>query len=292
MSPFPFRDLARLAFPGRGGSGWFLMLEGRFDDGGTHDSSEVVVWGGVMGDTDWFASLEEPWKRLLDEPLPGKPPIKQFHHSHISNSWGEFSSYIPAERDMIIKVFRDEVISARLVPVSFSVVMADWEKLITGKYRQIWGTAEQFAFMSCVTAAFRMARAGGAPVAIEFDAERLQDSRDGIIAAVQGLYQDAVVNVGFSKCRDVYGLQAADLVAYETFLLSLKILREGTEDPRPHFRRLLEGAPAAHGFIFRKQEIEALLAVTDAALADEPLIRKGSPGFQNVFHAFFSLDDV
>lgn len=290
-SPFPLRDLARLAFLGRDGSGWFLMLEGRFDDGGTHGGSKVFVWGGVMGDTEWFAQLEGPWSELLKEPIPGKPPIKQFHHSHVSHGWGDFTSYNQGERDMTIKAFRDLVVAARLVPVSFSVVLEDWDHRITGKYREIWGTAEQFAFMCCVIAAHRMAIIGKAPVALEFDAARLKNSRDSIIAAVQELYQEAIVNVGFSKCADVYGLQAADLVAYEAYLLSLQVIKEGTEDPRPHFRRLLEGAPDAHGFIFRNQEIDRLLAVTDAVLAQEDLVLSGRPaGFQNVFHAFFSLD--
>lgn len=292
MSPFPLRDLARLAFPGRDGSGWFLMLEGRFDDGGTHDDSEIVVWGGVMGDTDWFAKLEEPWSRLLAEPLPGKPPIKQFHHAHISNSWGEFRDYIPAERDVVIKAFRDEVIRAALVPVSFSVVLDDWNERVTGIYREIWGSAEEFAFMSCVLAGFRMATISGKPVALEFDAERLKRSRDDIIAAVQQRYPEAVTRIGFNRVRDVYGLQAADLVAYETYLLSLKVVREGVEDPRPHFKRLLEGAPDAHGFIFQKQEVDRLIRTTDAVLNGEGLVRSRSAGFQNVFHAFFSLDGI
>lgn len=122
MSLFPVRDLARLSFPGRAGSGWFLMLEGYFDDGGTHEGSEVVVWGGVMGDTEWFDNLERAWLLLLAEPLPGKPRIKQFHHSHITNGWKEFSGYNQGERDLVTKRFRDAVIAARLVPVSFCLL--------------------------------------------------------------------------------------------------------------------------------------------------------------------------
>ena len=280
-----------MAFP-RSGAGWFAMLEGRFDDGGTHNGSEVVVWGGVMGDTSWFEALEQPWSKLLAEPIPGKPKIKQFHHSHVSGGLGEFRDYKQGERDMAVKAFRDVLISSQLVPVSFTVVLKDWDRLIVGPYRQIWGNAEQFAFLACVMAAFRMARTGNAPVALEFDAERLQGSRSDLIAAAQGLFPDQSVRVGFSACKDVFGLQAADLVAYESYLLSKQVIRNGDESPRPHFRRLLEGAPDAHGFIFREQEIRGLITVTDAALAGEGFVNAQSPGFQNVFYHFFRRDGV
>ena len=268
------------------------MLEGGFDDSGTHDRSDVVVWGGVMGDTDWFAKLDEPWKRLLDEPIPGKPPIKQFHHSKLSGSLDEFASYRPPERDLAIKAFRDVVIASRLVPVSFSVVLADWDRHITGKYREIWGTAEQFAFISCIVAAMRMSTISKAPVALCFDAARLQDSRGPMIAAARGFYPGSNVEFRFNKVQDDVGLQAADLVAYEAYLLSLQVVRDGTEDCRPHFRRFLEGAPDAHGFIFREREIRPLKDMTDAFIKNDELVLAGQGGFQSVYHTFFSQDGV
>jgi hypothetical protein len=269
------------------------MLEGYFDDGGTHDSSEVVVWGGVMGDSAWFEKLEGQWLSLLRQPLEGKPPIKQFHHAHLSNSWNEFRDYKPPERDLVIKRFRDAIIAAGLVPVSFSVVLKDWRECVVGNYADIFGTAEQFSFMSCVYAAHRMARIGSAPVALQFDTARLETSRQPIIDAIKSLFPEVVATIGFGSCESSTGLQAADLVAYESYLLSGQIVREGIDDPRPHLRRLLEGVPAAYGFILRKQEILRILKFTDAFLAGDVQLRSppGKPGFQNIFDFIFRSDD-
>ncbi len=70
-----------------------LMLQCYLDDSGTHGGAPVVVWGGVIGSVDQFGRLEDQWKRLLREPLPGKLPLKSFHLSHCCGS-SESSSKI------------------------------------------------------------------------------------------------------------------------------------------------------------------------------------------------------
>lgn len=134
-----------------------------------------------------------------------------------------------------------------------------------------------------------MAAIGDAPVALQFDTARLEASRQPVIDAVQSMFPEQIVNVGFSACAASTGLQAADLVAYESYLLALQSLRGETADPRPHFRRLLEGAPDAHGFILREEEIRRLMRFTDAVM--EGRLRasdRGKPGFQNIFDELFN----
>ncbi|WP_137754032.1 hypothetical protein [Sphingopyxis sp. L1A2A] len=292
MRHFPNRDLVRLSFPGQGERGCFLMLQGYFDDSGTHCDSSVVVWGGVMGDTEWFTKLERDWLPLLQQPIPGKPPIKQFHLSHISNGWGEFEGYNQAERDRVIKLFRDAVIRSGVIPVSFSVCVEDWNKFASPICKELYKSPEQFAFMSCVMAAHRMSDISKAPVSLQFDAARLQDSRGDIVSGAMQYFENTLVSVGFNNCAALPGLQAADMVAYEAYIYSLQSLI-GDEEPRPHFKRMLEGAADAHGFILRREEIERFSEFTEAMLSGDELVRRDIPaGFQNLFHHAISGDGV
>jgi hypothetical protein len=295
---FPIGDLARLSFPGRKGAGWFLMLEGYFDDSGTHPGSSMVVWGGVMGDSVSFAAMEESWLRLLAEPLPGKPRIKQFHLSHIARGLEEFRDYNEAERDLVTKAFRDVVIEAGLIPVSFSISVPAWGRHATPMFQALFRSPEHFAFMSCIMSAFRMARISNAPISMQFDTARLTNDRAEMIAACQQIMPDTVVNIGFSHVATLPALQAADMVAYEAYLLSNKAESEpGHADysaiARPHFKRLLEGAPDAHGFILRDTEMKAFVAaiegMLDRGLSDTPA---RGPGFQNIFDYMFSVGGV
>ena len=76
------------------------MLEFYLDDSGTHRGSKAAVWGGVVGYAEYFDELESKWREMLACPCEGRPPIKQFHSSHLAAGKGEFMGYSDAERDL------------------------------------------------------------------------------------------------------------------------------------------------------------------------------------------------
>ncbi len=153
------RDLAILGFPPSGqNSGRMLLLQCYFDDSGTHDASEFVVWGGVLGGVEQIVDLDAKWLRLLSEPLPGKPAIKNFHLSHCVMGLGDFEAYNfeaynHAERDRVRYLFREAILDSRLMPVAFGVDVLAWDKYIQGDLRDHLGDAERGAYGMCLKAA-------------------------------------------------------------------------------------------------------------------------------------------
>ncbi|WP_420143961.1 hypothetical protein [Sphingobium sp.] len=269
------------------------MLEGYFDDSGTHMQSNMVVWGGLLGETSQFEVLRTAWKEALTEPIPGKSPVKAFHAAHIAASLKEFCSYAPPERDLVFKRFRDIILSCNLIPVSFGIIKSDWDCACDKFDMKMFGTAEQFAFMSCTLSAHRFAEIGKCPVSMCFDQGALGCDADRIIDAGKstiGLNGSATFM--FKAVAEECCLQAADMVAYEAYRFgNSDIALGGAAKPRLHFQRMLEGVPDAYGFVMRKAEIERLfeasLAIMKDGLPTEPTRR---PGFQNIFGALYGLE--
>src|SRR4051794_36222543 len=99
------------------------MSMGYFDDSGTHGSSEVVVWGGLMGTESQWLKFELKWKAKLAEPLPGKPPLKRFHMAECDAGDGEFIGYNRGELDAVTHDFRQIILDAGVYGYAAGVVL-------------------------------------------------------------------------------------------------------------------------------------------------------------------------
>jgi hypothetical protein len=93
-----------------------MMLRAYFDDAGTHQNSNVVVIGGLIGTEAQWERFERAWAAKLADPLPdaGKPPLRMFHLSGCAGRWpgSEFADYSDAEQDAVSHDFR-QIISTR-----------------------------------------------------------------------------------------------------------------------------------------------------------------------------------
>jgi hypothetical protein len=94
------------------------MMGAFFDDSGTHDGSSVVAMGGLLGTEQHWDAFAEQWNTILKDPLPGRPPLTQFHLSHCRNGTGEFAGFSRAERDHLTCRFHRVILDNELITVS------------------------------------------------------------------------------------------------------------------------------------------------------------------------------
>lgn len=253
-------NLADVSFLNRGERGMFVMLEFYFDDSGTHNSSRVVVWGGIAGYKDFVREMEASWQKLLACPCPDKPPISRFHSGHLYAGEGEFVGYSSGERDLTRYNFRKAIVDAGLSWVSHGASVTDWNDIITGKVRQQLGSAERYTFGRAILQGCKAAIAEDLPVSFQFDLGRKFPDLDSIIhpaIEVSGI-APRQVSYGYSSVQGNFALQAADLVAHETYQHFTKFLNDQDAPRAAHLDRLVEDAFDVRGDLMTRSTIEEL----------------------------------
>ena len=246
----------------------FAMLEFYLDDSGTHAGSRVVVWGGVVGFSQFFEELETAWKARLACPCEGKPPIKAFHSAHLAAGEGEFEGYNIAERDLTRRNFRQVIVDAGLTVLSYGISVDDWDTVITGRARMFLGSAERHIFGHAVLAGCEAAKEHGQPVSFQFDRGRHSSRLESVIGpAMQAAEIDGhSVSHGFSPVIDNMGLQAADLVAHETYQFFNEYIDNRSAQIGAHLRSLFEGVHDARAAWIGKEQFQDVADRIDALI--------------------------
>jgi hypothetical protein len=227
------------------------MLIAYFDDSGTHDGAPVVLMGGLIGTEDEWKSFEPEWRARLQEPLPGKGALKRFHMTDCEAGTGEFTGWNRAERDAVIKEFRDIILKHDLGGYACAVPRKEWDDLIKWPLRAIVGDAERFCITNCVVQSIRDAESHkeGANLGLVFDSRPTpgRNKMNGFIVEIfqidQLLHSEKVAIDGpsFVSSERVLPLQAADMVAWEFYQHAQNWLRDGERAAaRPHFQRMVE----------------------------------------------------
>ena len=144
------RDLFGLLLPLDCSDGRLVMSRAYFDDSGTHKGSKAVVVAGIMGTESELASLDAMWKEQLDSPLCGlKPPIKEFHAYDCDQSVGEFLGWKRTETDYFRRQLREVIIRSHVGAYGIAYSRSDWDEIIVGDIRAIFGDAEGNAVRNC-----------------------------------------------------------------------------------------------------------------------------------------------
>ena len=227
--------------------------------------------GGLLGTDEQWGTFEARWLALLKEPLPGKPPLTQFHLSPCRNAKGEFATYNLAERDRVTHLFRQVILEVGFVTVAVAADTAAWKELVVGEdvIEQL-GTPLQFCFFKCVeaVAAITQSNKTSEPIDMYFDAGT--ESHVWELAEMFRQLKEqfpTLERVGFMPVKNIVALQGADMIAYETFLYGQECLKN-PDNPvaNAHFEDYVR-RPLSMGLFARREHIEQFVSRAKETIA-------------------------
>lgn len=246
------------------------MLECYADDSGTHDGSSVIVWGGILGDQQVLAEFEQAWNKRLQSPCDDKPPLKKgFHSSHLAMGLGEFLDYNQAERDHTRYTFKQLIIEAGLSWVSYGVSRMAYEECCNSYFNRPLIPVERLPFGTMLLDVCDAAHAENETVTFLFDKAREPYVAPIIPLAIEeSKINDDLVSYGFSSVKNNAALQAADLVAHETYRYFTKYINDPEAKIDIHLQQLVEGAYDCRWAWFGKKELERIFIATEKAVKE------------------------
>ena len=239
------------------------MLAAFFDDSGTHPTSPVIALGGLLGTEEQWNAFGAAWANLLDNPLPGKPPLRQFHLSPLRAAKKEFRDYSLVERDRVNHLFKRVILDAGLVTIAAAVNGTAWTELVVGAVADELGQPEELCFVKCVDAVVQIIRhrKPGEKVLIAFDqgVRTMLETWATVYLAQSEKYPE-IADIGFAKVSDVLALQGADLIATETYQFAQAWMKDH-ENPaaNSHFRDFIN-RDLSMGLILDREHIEEIVA--------------------------------
>jgi len=239
------------------------MLGAFFDDSGTHSTSPVVAMGGLLGTDEQWDAFEPAWTKLLNEPLPGKPKLSQFHLSPCRASKGEFRDYSRIESDFLTAQFRRIILDTGLVTVAAAVNRAVWNELVIGEIADQLGSPEELCFFKCVETVINIVRVRkpGERIMMVVD-EGTRDKLQWwtVLFNMQKQLYPELDRMFFAPVPKVVALQGADMIATETYQFSQAWIKEGERAvENPHFSEF-RYRDLSTGLIFDRDQIAEIVA--------------------------------
>src|SRR5208282_2655323 len=219
------------------------MFSAYFDESGTHAGSPVLAVAGYMGFADKWARFEEKWERVLKAYSVEVP----FHMTDFENRQQGFKHLEGRTRNQFFTQLVRIISEAALFGFGAAVSLADYEKLVKGPVKNSLGTPYTLCTQQCLLLVSRWMDEFlyEGQVAYFFEAGVLRASETAevwqkIIKDDKERRRCKALSIRFASKRDLRPLQAADILAYETW---------------KHLKNTLAGSPRQ-----RRESLNVLLS--------------------------------
>lgn len=240
------------------------VLGAFFDDSGTHADAPLVVIGGVLGDADQWDRFAPLWNKLLTEPLPGKPKLSKFHLAPCRARDGEFSSYNRAECDRITYLFRRVIVDNGLVTFASALDLSAWRELVVGDLIEALPSPLEICFSRSVDLVISYIRATKPWELVYFffdQGTEIKLEKWASFYRTQSAKYPEMGGIAFAPVGKLEALQAADMIATESYYYGLQWLKHGVEaKANPHFREYLT-RELSLGNIFGREQIQEAIGL-------------------------------
>lgn len=235
------------------------MLGAFLDDSGTHAGSPAVVIGGLLGTEDQWDVFADAWTARLATPLPGRPPLTEFHLTECRARQGEFRDYGQGEIDLITHDFRHIILDIGFVTVAVAVNLAAWNELIVGDLKDVFGTPLQLGFSQCIELLMNTIRfrKPGQMIDVCVDQGTKAHLRDwAMLYKMQKDRYPEIRSIFFAPVPKVVALQGADMIAAETYQYAHQCLKNGKNArANAHFQDYLN-RELSTGLLYDREHIE------------------------------------
>jgi hypothetical protein len=263
--------LRRVILPPGTVNGGMCMLTAYFDDSGTHDTSDIVLWLGVVGNEHQWAYFSDLWAQKLQNPSPGKSAIGCFHMTDCQGAYEDFAGWGRTATDFLVHELGTIIIKTGLWSFCTAVSRKDWDELVVGAdLRTAWGDAEQHCILGCFSHTTLWAKKNAQKeMAFVFDDRPHRSAR---VKQMFDIYRrghlatnsiPALDSITFSSSRRFLPLQAADLLAWEQYHVANAFITRSKSPQRKQFSRIVKQGRVSSR-ILNRAEIKRMLA-SDAA---------------------------
>ncbi len=214
------------------------MLVAYLDETGLHGDSPFVAVCGFVGTTIEWSRLERPWAENLRTSR-----VSVFHATDCENGDGEFFGKNKAIRDALISGLSGELSKRELDVVVCGVAKKEWDQRAPAKIKERFQTPYHFCleFVLQKLNTWSLAKAGCEPIAMVF-ADHQQYRARTMEVYEHYIYSGEFPHLGFlsfGKPKCLIQLQAADLLAHETYKYMRQRFIEGVERISPALMKLL-----------------------------------------------------
>jgi Protein of unknown function (DUF3800) len=239
------------------------MFTAYFDESGTSDNEDVAVVAGYLSSVAMWNTFNARWSKLL-----AQYGIKQMHRSELETFHGEFSGWSPIRRTEFVQKAHTIIKRCTYLPFGVAIVKRDFEEAFP-----LGHAARRFGLYSwgvhgCLTALGKWCQTKNLKEPISFVFEAGSAGRDQVDKTFAMLHKnnpdrsadDCQIRSWTFADKDVLPLQAADLIAYELYKLTVNaVIEQSKRKMRLSVRDLLKNTDYNWLFWYDKQVFEGLL---------------------------------